>query len=150
MLGHVGALDEGLGAGALADHALHLGLWLVEVVVLALALPTVLRLALGHHGDLLADGLEGLTVELDAPHGLVARAAPIEVHATIIVLEEIGVPELHGRGDRLEGLVQGVDAREERAALPALARAEHYLAIDEAHVGGIILVRKLRRGPELP
>ena len=99
---------------------------------------------------LFPDGRHCLRVKLHAPDGGHVGAAPVEIHAAIIVTEHIGVPEVERGADLGKRLGQRVGSAQNRAVTPLAAGRKIEILADLAHVGCVVVNQQIGVGVEIP
>ena len=96
------------------------------------------------------DGRHCLWVKLHAPDGGHVGAAPVKIHAAIIVTEHIGVPEGERGADLGKRLGQRVCRAQNRAVAPLAAGRKIEILSDLAHIGGVVVNEQIGVGVETP
>ena len=145
VLGHPGAFDERIGSQHACQHARAL-----LVVALARALPAVLRGIASEQLAALTARRHRRPVELHAVQRRAVRAAPVEVHPTVVVLEQVRVPERERSLDLLEVVRERVRRSVEGAGASPPRGAHDEVAGDLAYVGRVVGHGQARGRPVVP
>ena len=118
-----------------------------DAVVLAHALiPDLMGMPFNKH-PLFPHGLHGVRIQLHAPDGCHARAAPVKVDTSVIVHKQVGIPERERTFHFLIGAVQNIPGSPAVAVLRIVGRTQPDPPVPDAHVRGIVIQRKLLRQP---
>ena len=99
---------------------------------------------------LFPDGRHCLRVKLHAPDGGHVGAAPVKVHAAVVIAEHIGVPEVERGADLGKRLRQRVGGAQDRAVAALAAGRKIEIPADLAHVGGVVVNQQIGVGVEVP
>ena len=99
---------------------------------------------------LFPDGRHGFGVKLHAPDGRHIGAAPVKIHAPIIVTEHIGVPKGERGADLGKRLGQRVSCAQNRAVAPLAAGRKIQGVADLAHIGCVVVNQQIGVGVEIP
>ena len=99
---------------------------------------------------LFPDGRHCLRVKLHAPDGGHVGAAPVKVHAAVVIAEHIGVPEVERGADLGKRLRQRVGGAQDRAVAALAAGRKIEIPADLAHVGGVVVNQQIGVGVEIP
>ena len=140
-----GRVDKGLQC--LIHRACLLGR---DISVLAAALIAQRIRLLKNQLAALPDGQHGVRVHLDSIDGVGVAAAPVQIDATVIVTEEVWVPEIKRRTDLLKRIRQRVLCAQDRAVLAAARGAEVQVLSHLAHIRRIIIYQQIAVGVVFP
>ena len=99
---------------------------------------------------LFPDGRHGFGVKLHAPDGGHVGAAPVKVHAAVVIAEHIGVPEVERGADLSERLGQRVGSAQDRAVTPLAAGRKIEILTDLTHIGCVVVNQQVWVGVEIP
>ena len=99
---------------------------------------------------LFSDGRHRFGVKLHAPDGRHVGAAPVEIHAAIIVTEHVGIPEVERRADLGKRLGQRVGSAQNRAVTPLAAGRKIEILADLTHIGCVVVNQQIGVGVEIP
>ena len=99
---------------------------------------------------LFPDGRHGFGVKLHTPDGRGVGAAPVEIHAPVIIAKHIGVPKGERGADLGKRLGQRVSRAQNRAVAALAAGAEVEVIADLAHIGCVVVNQQIGVGVEVP
>ena len=99
---------------------------------------------------LFPNGRHGFGGKLHAPDGGHVGAAPVEIHAAVIVTEHIRVPKGERSADLGKRLGQRVRCAQNRAVAPLAAGRKIQVVADLAHIGGVVVNQQIGVGVEIP
>ena len=98
----------------------------------------------------LADGLHRGGVHLDAVDGVGVAAAPVQVDPAVVVLEQVGVPEIKRGGHLLKCIAQRVFGAQDGAVFAPAGGAEIQIPVYLAHVRRVVVDHQVAVGVEVP
>ena len=98
-----------------------------------------------HNGDLFGLRKHRLGIELDAPDRRLVGAAPVKIHAPVVIEKEVRIPEREAALELLIGAVQDILRTPAVAVVLPVGGTEVYPVPDHAHVRRVVVERQIIR-----